>query len=223
MRFPLSARPVLLSAALLALTACETGPAHRLGDANVPLMKPGYGLVATMVVQANRLHSNDQPTAMSTAGSTIVYFDTVRGSAGSPFWVLRGGGAFAGYVNVEQPARTDRGYPAFLKPVKPGKYYLRSLTVGTPGNEQVVGPKDDTVIEVVEGEVTYAGRVQMQTWWTEKGNGYAPVRRTLEVLDEYAQDMAAFQVREPRLATMTVRNGVARQPAHAGSGALRTD
>lgn len=220
MHLPSLARPMLLSAVLLGLAACETGPAHRLGDASLPLMKPGYGLVATTVIQRNRLHSNDQPTAMATAGTTFANFHTVKGAEGENFSVYPGGPTtFAGYVDPTRPGKSDRGFPTFLKQVKPGKYFLNSVVVGTPENSQVVGPKEDTVFEVKEGEVTYAGSVQMVTWWTERGNGYVPVKRIVEVADEFARDMPAIQVHEPRLATLPVRNGVARQGGPTESGA----
>ena len=219
MRLPSLARSMLLSTALLGLAACETGPGYRLGDARVPLMKPGYGLVAATVIQRNRLYRNDQPTAMSTAGVTFANFDTVRGADGSSFKLYPGGETISGYVDPSRPGKSDRGYPTFLKAVKPGKYYLSSLTTGPLDNPQVVGPKEDTVFEVKEGEVTYAGSVQMLTWWTERGNGHVPVKRTVEVVDEFARDMPAITVHEPRLATLPIRNGVAGQGASTGSGA----
>jgi hypothetical protein len=203
---------MLFSTVLLGLAACESGAPHRLGDANVPLMKPGYGLVATTVIERSRLFSNDQPTGMATIGVTFANFDTARGAEGSAFKVFRGGQTtFAGYVDPTRPEKSDRGYPTFLKQVKPGKYYLSSLTVGPLDNPQVVGPKEDTVFEVKEGEVTYAGSVQMTTWWVERGNGYVAHKRTVEVVDEFARDIPAIKVHEPRLATLPVRNGVARQ------------
>lgn len=218
MHLPVLARSLLLSTVLLGLAACESGAPHRLGDANIPLMKPGYGLVATTVVQRNRLHSNDQPTAMATSGITFVHFDAVAGSTGSSFAVFPGGQTtFAGYVDPTRP-KSDRGFPTFLKQVKPGKYRLSSMTVGMPNNPEIVGPKEEPEIEVVEGQVTYAGRVQMTTWWTERGSGYVPVKRTMEVVDEFAKDMPAIQGREPRLATLQLRNG-APQVAASESGA----
>jgi hypothetical protein len=41
--------------------------------------------------------------------------------------------------------------------------------------------------------------------------GYEPVRKSVEVVDEYAKDMALIRAKEPRLSTVTIRNGLARQ------------
>lgn len=206
------ARSVSLSIVLLCLGACETGgPARRLDDTSVPLMKPGYGLVATTLIERSRLHSNDQPVAVATAGTTDAFYDPVRGSGGSAFLVHPRGETRASPVNPSQPGKADRGYMAFLTPVKPGKYHLNQLLVGVAGNQQVVGPKDEPVFEVVEGQVTYAGSMQLTTWITPGGgNGrYVPVKRTVEVVDQYEKDMALIGAKEPRLSTVTIRNGIA--------------
>jgi len=216
MRSSTLARSLSLSVVLLGLGACETGgPARRLDDASVPLMKPGYGLVATTLIQRSRLHSTGQPVSVASAGTTVAFYDPVRGSGGSAFLVHPRGETRASVVNPAQAGKADRGYMAFLTPVKPGKYHLNQLLVGVPGNQQGVGPKGEPVFEVVEGQVTYAGSMQMWTWLTPGGGngGYVPVKRTVEVVDEYAKDMALIGAKEPRLSTVTIRNGVARQPA----------
>jgi hypothetical protein len=199
---------------LLGLGGCETGgPARRLDDTSVPLMKPGYGLVATTLIERSRLHSTDQPVSVATAGESVAFYDTVRGSGGSAFVVHPRGETRASLVNPNQPGKADRGYLAFLTPVKPGKYHLNQLMVGVPGNQQGVGPKDEPVFEVVEGEVTYAGSMQMLSRVERHGSGYVPVRRTVEVVDEYAKDIPAVNVPSGR-----ARKISGRRPGAAGCG-----
>lgn len=215
MRSSILVRSLSLSVVVLGLTACETGgPARRLDDTSVPLMKPGYGLVATTLIERTRLNKTDQPVAVATAGTTVAFYGPVRGSDGSAFVVQPRGETRASWVNPNQPGKADRGYMAFLTPVKPGKYYLDTLLVGPMSHQESVHPKkEEPVFEVREGQVTYAGSVQMLTLAEPSRGGYEPVRRTVEVVDEYAQDMALIKAQEPRLSTVTIRNGVARPAA----------
>jgi hypothetical protein len=169
--------------------------------------------VATTLIERSRLHSNEQPVAVATAGATVAFYDPVRGSGGTAFVVHPRGETRASLVNPNQPGKTGRGYMAFLTPVKPGKYHLNQLLVGPPGQQQGVGPKDDAVFEVVEGQVTYAGSMQMLTRVAPERGGYVPVRRTVEVVDEYEQDMALIKAQEPRLSAVIIRNGLARKAA----------
>jgi hypothetical protein len=211
MRLSILARSLSLSAILLGLVACEAGgPPRRLDDASVPLMTPGYGLVATTLIQSYRLDSNDQPVAVGTSGVTIAHYAPVSGSDGAAFVVQNGGRTRASIV---YPAgRAGRGYLGFLTPVKPGKYQLRQLQVGTQDNLQSVFPKNAPVFEVAEGQVTYAGSMRMQTRVApgRRAGGYETVRRSVEVVDEYTQELPAIQAKEPRLSTVTVKNGLAR-------------
>jgi len=215
MRSSVLIRSLSLSVIALGLAACETaGPARRLDDTSVPLMKPGYGLVATTLIERTRLYRTDQPIAVATAGTTVAFYSVVRGSDGSAFVVHPSGETRASLVNPDQPGKADRGYMAFLTPVKPGKYYLDTLLVGPIGHQQVLGPKKkEPVFEVREGEVTYAGSVQTLTLAELSRGGYEPVRKTVEVVDEYTKDMPLIKAQEPRLSTVTIRNGVARQAA----------
>jgi hypothetical protein len=213
MRISILTRSLSLSAALLGLCACEAaGPARRLDDTSLPLMKPGYGLVATTLIQRSRLHTTDQPIGVATAGTTVAFYDPVPGSGGAAFVVHPRGETRASLVNPDQPGKAARGYMAFLTPVKPGKYHLNQLQVGVPGDQQGVGPQDEPVFDVVEGQVTYAGSMQMLTRVEPQGYGqYVPVRRTVEVVDEYTKDIALIKAQEPRLSTVTITNGAARQ------------
>jgi len=213
MRLSTFARSLALSTVVLCLSACETGgPARRLDDTSVPLMKPGYGLVATTLIERSRLYRTDQPIAVMSVGTTMAFYSPVRGSDGSAFVVQPRGETRASWVNPDQPGKADRGYMAFLTPVKPGKYYLNTLLVGPMSHQESVRPKkEEPVFEVREGEVTYAGSVQMLTLAELSRGGYEPVRKSVEVVDEYAKDMALIRAKEPRLSTVTIRNGLARQ------------
>jgi hypothetical protein len=107
----------------------------------------------------------------------------------------------------------DRGFLIYLTPAKPGKYHLRQMLVSAEKEQQGVWPKGEPVFEVAEGQVTYAGSVQLLTRMEKRYGVFAPVDMSVQVVDDYAYDVAAIKAQEPRLGATAIGNGVARRGA----------
>lgn len=207
------ARSLLLSASLLTLGACQGPPARHLGDTSVPLMQPGYGLVATTLVYRSRDLRTDLPTNTPSYRKAVAYYDPMPGAGGAAFIVHPYGETRASYVHRQRTADADHGFLIFLTPVKPGRYYLHELLVDGAKEQHGVWPRNPPSFEVVEGQVTYAGTVDLLTRMEMRYGVHAPVDMSVRVVDDYAYDVATIKAHEPRLEAVTIRNGLARQNA----------
>jgi hypothetical protein len=74
-----------------------------------------------------------------------------------------------------------------------------------------VWPKAPPSFEVVEGQVSYAGSVQLSTRMEKRYGAYAPVDMRVEVIDDDAEDVETIEAEEPRLAAVRITNGLAVQ------------
>ena len=207
------ARSLLLSTVLLTLGACQGPPARHLGDTSVPLMQPGYGLVATTLVYRSRDFRTEQPTHTPSYRKAVAFYATVPGAGGTAFVVQPYGDTRASYVHRQRSEDSDRGFLIFLTPAKPGKYVLDTLLVDGAKEQHSVFPKHPPPFEVVEGQVTYAGTVDLLTGMEKRYGLYAPVSMGVQVVDAYAYDVATIKEHEPRLKAITIRNGLAPQDA----------
>jgi hypothetical protein len=205
------ARSLLLSAVLLTLGACQGPPARPLGDTSVPLMQPGYGLVATTLVYRSRDYHTDLPTHTPSYRKAVAFYAPLPGAGGTAFVVQPYGDTRASYVHRQRSDDADHGFLIFLTPVKPGRYVLDTLLVDGAKEQHPVFPKHPPSFEVIEGQVTYAGTVDLLTDMEKRYGLYAPVSMGVQVVDAYAYDVATIKEREPRLRAITIRNGLAPQ------------
>jgi hypothetical protein len=210
MLLPVRCRSLLLSAALLTLGACQGPPARRLGDTGVPLMQPGYGLVATTLVYRSRVLGSDLPTNAASYRKAVAFYDPAPGAGGAGFLVQPFGETRMSYVHRQRTEDADRGFLVFLTPARPGRYYLHQLLVDGAKEQHGVWPKAPPAFEVTEGQVTYAGSVQLLTRMEKRYGVYAPVDMHVQVMDDYAHDVATIKAEEPRLEAIAIRNGLAR-------------
>jgi hypothetical protein len=206
-------RALLLSAALLTLGACQGPPSRRLGDTSVPLMQPGYGLVATTLVYRSRDLRSEQPTDTPSYRKAVEFYFPLPDTGGAAFVVHPYGETRATWVHRQRTEDSDRGFAVFLTPAKPGKYSLHQLLVDGEKQQQGVWPKAPPTFEVKEGQVTYAGSVHLMTRMEKRYGVYAPVDMGVLVIDDYAHDVATIKEQEPRLEAVAIKNGLARQGA----------
>lgn len=139
------------------------------------------------------------------------FYESLAGAGGTAFVAHPFGETRPCYVHQQWAVDADRGFLIYLTPAKPGKYHLRQMLVSGQKEQQGVWPKHEPMFEVTEGQVTYAGSVQLLMRMEKRYGVFAPGDMRVQVVDDYAFDAAAIRAQEPRPDAIAIRNGVARQ------------
>jgi hypothetical protein len=195
---------ILISAMLLSLTACATQGV--IGDTSQPLMPPDSGLVAATVYFKN----STQPVGMKFPSfSYRFHFASTDGQEGR--WMLNS--PKDRYFYSKDPrALPDDGYPKLiLAAVKPGKYRMARAEVEQEA-EFSITPKNAKEFEVVAGQVTHIGSIQM--FYASRYNAlYAamtPSYIQMIVLNDFDRDVRELKSLDKRLESVVIKNASAK-------------
>jgi len=197
-------RRLLVSTILLSLAACATqGP---IGDISQPLMPPDSGLVAATVFFSNPV----QDTVMKFPSFSFNFrFSPTDGQEGD--WMLNS--SQDRYFYSKDPrAKPDDAYPKLLlAAVKPGKY---RMTRGEVSKEAdfFLTPKKSKEFEVVAGQVTYIGSIEM--FYTSRFEGkysvLTPVSFQMIVKNDFDLDVRELKSLDKRLESVVIKNALAK-------------
>lgn len=204
-------RRILVSAILLGLTACATQP--QIGDTTRPLMPEGTGLVAATVYFTN-------PT--QPAGTKLrfgFHFRYGPTDEKGETWILNT--PDNRYFWSKDPrALPDEDYAKLLLAVvKPGKYHLTQGDVTPMASNRSFFLKEKNItnareFEVVAGQVTYIGSLQMSyaTTFDARDNKYGgalvPSYMNMAVKNDFDRDMRELKSLDKRLESVVIRNSL---------------
>lgn len=191
----------LLKAAMCLVLAVLTGCAssNKLVQPD-PLPRGGTGYVAATLVARNE--SYDPKLHMKDVAMVSAAFHAVDNPKSIAFWLSQGSVFMDPRLVLPEP---DGQRILVLTEVKPGKYKMGALQGSFPGRNKTVAIEaiDPPVIEVREGEVTYAGSLQLINLVGENLLGMAvPGSARMVVKNEYRTDVSAIKVADPRVKDM---------------------
>lgn len=189
---------LVLAAALLGLAGCAAEV--KIGDTNHPLMPPGQGLIATTVVFSNPT----QPEFMKPNRMLFHFIYEGTGGTNGSFSVSESSNP--SWRSKKVRAIADDGDPVLiLTPAKPGKYRMERATVIEAGQFIILTDRAPE-IEVVAGQVTYAGSFRFTYTTRFIGPNRVPRNFSMDVTDAYDMDVAELRALDPRLQSVVVKN-----------------
>lgn len=195
---------------IVTLAVVLNGCITEVGNQRVPLMKPGHGLVATSVI----LQSPNSAALVKFGHFQARFrftYQLIGGEVKDQF-VLSNERDSA--VMMSKTARTaeDDAMPALLlSSAKPGKYRLREARISPYPHrfDAVFFLVDQPVIDVVEGQLTYAGSMRLRSS-VQWGAGKPTVNSiAVETENDFAIDVAELKLREERLSSVPIKNALA--------------
>lgn len=193
---------------LLGLSACATEV--MIGDQSVPVMGPGEGLIASSVVFQNPNSAANLKAGHKSSAFTFTY-EALDGDNKEVVLPLKENTAAIDSQSVRSV--DDDGNPILmLTRAKPGKYRLRQAWINPYPYKGVFALPvvDAPIIEVVAGQVTYAGsqRLFSRTRWV--GGDLRVSDMWFKMENDFEIDINDIKKVEPRLRTVVIKNGLAR-------------
>jgi hypothetical protein len=192
---------ILCIAGALVLAGCASS---KIGDTTKPLMPPGYGLVATSVVFTNPT----QPGFMKPRWFPYHFsFETVDGQYA---WGTNYPEDAVSQSSIVRAMADDAKPDLVLTPVKPGKYRLFRAHV-TENSDIDMKITSGPVIEVVAGQITYAGSFWMKYYakFSKTGTLF-PREMWFSLVNDYDRDVAELKSIDKRLESVVFTNGIAK-------------
>jgi hypothetical protein len=214
MQFINVGRRLLISAILLSLAACATQT--QIGDTTQPLMPEGSGLVAATVYFTNPT----QPVGLKFNSFSYGFRYGPTDGRGEEWMLNRSDNRY--FWSKDPRALPDDGYAKLLLAVvKPGKYrmtqgYVSTMVSPVEFSLKEKNTKNAKEFEVVAGQVTYIGSIQMSyaTAFDPKANKYGgalvPSYINTVVKDDFDRDVREFKSLDPRLESVVIRNAFAK-------------
>jgi hypothetical protein len=198
--------------AALALGGCTTSQTV-IGCTDELKQEAGIGYIAMTLV-----HRTDSPDP-SLVLRELPSIDAVLFRAGemrrAPFHIntTARGGNVSGLWDAPGVALSEpqgRRVMTILK-VPAGRYVLTQVHATVPAFRlyMLINPKYPPVVEVREGQVTYAGSIQLTSQVTKTYFGHArPTTAQLRLSDDAAVDVPAMRRADPRLARLSFIDGL---------------